>query len=88
MELVVEVEKLRVGDGMENGIALGPIQNHLQFERVKHLLADIESQKLKLATGSTGASAVGKGYFITPTVVGTLRSTQGLWLRSHSGFFS
>ena len=88
MELVIEVEKLRVSDGMENGIALGPIQYHLQFERVKHLLADIESQKLKLATGSTGASTVGKGYFITPTVVGTLQKTQGLWLRSRSVCFS
>ncbi|KAM6536136.1 hypothetical protein FALCPG4_005653 [Fusarium falciforme] len=68
-ELVAEVNKLRVADGMENGAVLGPVQNPLQFERVKELLADIESQKLNLATGSTGASALGKGYFITPTVV-------------------
>lgn len=53
---------------MENGAMLGPVQNQLQFERVKDLLADIELQKLNLATGSTGAT-VGKGYFITPTVV-------------------
>ncbi|RTE85355.1 hypothetical protein BHE90_000159 [Fusarium euwallaceae] len=68
-ELVAEVEKLSVGDGLDSGAALGPVQNHLQFERVKELLADIQSQNLKLATGSTGASTAGKGYFITPTVV-------------------
>ncbi|RSL82441.1 hypothetical protein CEP51_005175 [Fusarium floridanum] len=68
-ELVAEVEKLSVGDGLDSGAALGPVQNHLQFERVKELLADIQSQNLNLATGSTGASTAGKGYFITPTVV-------------------
>ncbi|RMJ14873.1 hypothetical protein CDV36_005462 [Fusarium kuroshium] len=68
-ELVAEVEKLSVGDGLDSGAALGPVQNHLQFERVKELLADIQSQNLKLATGSTGPSTAGKGYFITPTVV-------------------
>ncbi|KAM5347645.1 hypothetical protein ACJ41O_007469 [Fusarium nematophilum] len=68
-ELVAEVEKLSVGDGLDSGAALGPVQNHLQFDRVKELLADIQSKNLKLATGSTSASNVGKGYFITPTVV-------------------
>lgn len=58
-----------MGDGLSSDVALGPVQNHLQFERVKELLADIQSQNLKLATGSTSASTAGKGYFITPTVV-------------------
>ncbi|KAH7459281.1 hypothetical protein FOMA001_g20108 [Fusarium oxysporum f. sp. matthiolae] len=68
-ELVAEVNKLHVADGMENGAVLGPVQNQLQFDRVKELLADIESQKLNLATGSTGASTLSQGYFIIPTVV-------------------
>ncbi|KAF5004428.1 hypothetical protein FDECE_9066 [Fusarium decemcellulare] len=68
-ELVAEVAKLRVADGLENGAKLGPIQNQLQFDRVKDLLADIESQKLTLATGPITPATSGKGYFITPTVV-------------------
>ncbi|UPL02789.1 hypothetical protein LCI18_013723 [Fusarium solani-melongenae] len=68
-ELATEVSKLPVADGLQDGAVLGPVQNKLQFEKVNDLLADIEAKKLRLATGSTRPSTVGKGYFITPTVV-------------------
>jgi acyl-CoA reductase-like NAD-dependent aldehyde dehydrogenase len=68
-ELATEVNKLLVADGLEDGAILGPVQNKLQFEKVKDLLADIESKNLRLAAGSTRPSTAGKGYFITPTVV-------------------
>ncbi|KAK2672734.1 Aldehyde dehydrogenase domain [Fusarium oxysporum f. sp. vasinfectum] len=68
-ELVTAVEQHSVGDGLDSNVVLGPVQNHLQFARVKDLLADIQANNLKLATGSTEASNAGKGYFITPTVV-------------------
>lgn len=48
---------------------LGPVQNQMQFERVKELLKDIEETKLKVAAGSTAPASNGKGYFITPTMV-------------------
>ncbi|RGP69708.1 aldehyde dehydrogenase [Fusarium sporotrichioides] len=68
-ELAAAVNSFTVGDGLDSNTALGPVQNHLQFDRVKNLLADIESQGYKLAAGSTSASTAGKGYFITPTIV-------------------
>ncbi|UPL00838.1 hypothetical protein LCI18_011772 [Fusarium solani-melongenae] len=68
-ELVAEVAQLRVADGLEDGAKLGPVQNQLQFDRVMDLLADIKSQKLKLATGPINPVMAGKGYFVTPTVV-------------------
>lgn len=68
-ELVTAVKQHSVGDGLDSKVVLGPVQNHLQFARVKDLLADIQANNLKLATGSTEASNAGKGYFITPTVV-------------------
>ncbi|KAL2672953.1 hypothetical protein Neosp_013671 [[Neocosmospora] mangrovei] len=67
--LAATVKSLPVGDGLASGTAMGPVQNHLQFDRVKSLLADIQLHDLKLAAGSTGPSDAGKGYFITPTVV-------------------
>ncbi|KAF6809692.1 aldehyde dehydrogenase [Colletotrichum sojae] len=72
-ELVAEmanvIKNLPVGDGQQEGTMLGPVQNQLQFERVKDLLKDIEAQQHKLAAGSTAPSSSGKGYFITPTMV-------------------
>lgn len=63
------VNSFPVGDGQKEGTMLGPVQNQMQFERVKDLLKDIEEQKHKLAAGSTAPASNGKGYFITPTMV-------------------
>ncbi|RKK36883.1 hypothetical protein BFJ66_g13275 [Fusarium oxysporum f. sp. cepae] len=67
--LASTVKSLPVGDGLESTTVMGPVQNHLQFGRVKSLLADIQSHGLKLVAGSISPSDAGKGYFITPTVV-------------------
>ncbi|RYC83885.1 hypothetical protein BFJ63_vAg13270 [Fusarium oxysporum f. sp. narcissi] len=67
--LASTVKSLPVGDGLESTTVKGPVQNHLQFGRVKSLLADIQSHGLKLVAGSISPSDAGKGYFITPTVV-------------------
>ncbi|KAI8174960.1 putative aldehyde dehydrogenase [Colletotrichum sp. SAR 10_65] len=68
-EMVNVVNSFPVGDGQQEGTMLGPVQNQMQFERVKDLLKDIEEQKHKLAAGSTAPASNGKGYFITPTMV-------------------
>jgi acyl-CoA reductase-like NAD-dependent aldehyde dehydrogenase len=64
------INKMKVGDGSDETVSLGPVTNSLQYDVVKGLLADIDAQKHKLATGSTKPlETVGKGYFISPTVV-------------------
>ncbi|KAI8220734.1 putative aldehyde dehydrogenase [Colletotrichum sp. SAR 10_86] len=68
-EMANVVNSFPVGDGQQEGTMLGPVQNQMQFERVKDLLKDIEEQKHKLAAGSTAPASNGKGYFITPTMV-------------------
>lgn len=68
-EIVSVTENLLLGDGLKEGVMLGPVQNNLQYEKVKEFLADIKSQGLKVATGTRDSSTFGKGYFITPTIV-------------------
>ncbi|KAJ1329893.1 aldehyde dehydrogenase family protein [Microdochium nivale] len=69
--IVDYVNTLKVGDGFEENVFLGPIANGPQFERVKDLLQDIQKTNLKIAVGGTEAYKGGssKGYFITPTIV-------------------
>lgn len=68
--MVDYVNTLKVGDGFEENVFLGPIANGPQFERVKNLLEDIQKANLKVAVGSTAAhTSSGKGYFITPTII-------------------
>lgn len=55
-----------VGDGAEQGILYGPIQNKAQYERVKNLLDDARNSGLTLHQSRTPD---GDGYFIPLTIV-------------------
>jgi acyl-CoA reductase-like NAD-dependent aldehyde dehydrogenase len=57
----------KVGDGMEPGTELGPINNAPQFERVKELVADALGSGAVAATG--GRPVDGPGYFFEPTIL-------------------
>ncbi len=57
----------RFGDGMEEGVEFGPINNKPQFERVKELVSEAID---KGATVASGGSAMDRpGYFFEPTVL-------------------
>ncbi|EEP82234.1 conserved hypothetical protein [Uncinocarpus reesii 1704] len=59
---------LKVGEGNEPGVFLGPVQNSMQFEKVKTFFADIEKEKWNVAIGAKGD--MGKpGYFFEPTII-------------------
>src|SRR5262245_41798096 len=55
-----------VGDGLEPGTQMGPIQNQAQFEKVKGFLADAR-QNGKIVAG--GGVLEREGYFVQPTIV-------------------
>ncbi|KAG5300614.1 aldehyde dehydrogenase [Histoplasma ohiense] len=64
----VATAKLVVGEGNEAGVMVGPIQNSMQYEKVKEFFADIEKEKWTVAAG--GNTEVRKpGYFIQPTII-------------------
>jgi acyl-CoA reductase-like NAD-dependent aldehyde dehydrogenase len=65
--LAARAEAVQVGDGMDPGVLLGPINNRPQFDRVSELVQDA------LAHGAV-AVAGGKpldrpGYFFAPTII-------------------
>jgi acyl-CoA reductase-like NAD-dependent aldehyde dehydrogenase len=55
-----------VGDGLEQGTQMGPIQNQAQFEKVKGFLEDAR-QNGKIVAG--GGVLEREGYFVQPTIV-------------------
>jgi acyl-CoA reductase-like NAD-dependent aldehyde dehydrogenase len=58
----------RVGDGMDDGIEMGPLQNKMQFDKVNAILEDTKNRKgVRIAAG--GHTLNRPGYFIAPTVV-------------------
>jgi acyl-CoA reductase-like NAD-dependent aldehyde dehydrogenase len=65
-ELAAIASATTVGDGMDEGTKLGPLQNKLQFEKVKELLDKTRTEGNVIA----GGNAIDRpGYFIQPTIV-------------------
>lgn len=65
--MVEHTKTIKSGDGAEEGNFLGPIQNSMQYEKVKGFFADIEKSGQKIAVG--GVNEDKPGYFITPTLI-------------------
>lgn len=66
-EMVAYAQTVKVGDGSQQGTDLGPIQNRMQFEKVKDLLADTRRIGANIVAG--GEAVEGPGYFIPVTIV-------------------
>jgi acyl-CoA reductase-like NAD-dependent aldehyde dehydrogenase len=66
-ELTALAKSVKVGDGMEEGTQIGPINNQPQFKRVIELVEDAKRRGAKVTTG--GAPLRDQGYFYAPTIV-------------------
>ena len=58
---------VKVGNGLEAGTQLGPLNNKPQFERVTELVEDAKKHGAKIVTG--GKRLGNEGYFYAPTIV-------------------
>lgn len=56
-----------VGDGSQQGSHLGPIQNSMQFNKLKDLFADVKANGQRVLLG--GEIGDGPGYFVPVTIV-------------------
>ncbi|KAI7968782.1 hypothetical protein EIK77_002778 [Talaromyces pinophilus] len=65
--MVAATLSLKVGEGNDPGVFMGPIQNNMQYERVKGMFEHVKDEKLDIVAG--GDIPSGKGYFVNPTIV-------------------
>ncbi len=61
-------KSLKIGDGFQDGVFLGPLQNKRQFQIAQKFLSDVELQNLKVVLGDTPTPA-GSGLYVSPTIV-------------------
>jgi len=66
-ELAALADAAVVGNGLDEGTQFGPLQNRMQFERVKELLEDARRHGKVIAGGQVANP--GEGFFIRPTIV-------------------
>ncbi|WP_186094139.1 aldehyde dehydrogenase family protein [Burkholderia gladioli] len=58
----------KMGDGLDPGVTVGPVQNNMQFDKLKSLLDDIKANGQNVVLGGE-VDATRPGYFIPVTVV-------------------
>ena len=67
-KLQVAVSAMKIGDGLEEGTALGPLINADAIEKVQEHVADATAKGATVAMGG-GAPLEGAGYFLPPTIL-------------------
>lgn len=65
--LVKCTQELKMGDGALPGITLGPVQNLMQYDKVKQYYSQIQTDSWKVAVG--GSLSESPGYFLNPTII-------------------
>jgi succinate-semialdehyde dehydrogenase / glutarate-semialdehyde dehydrogenase len=66
-KLTAKMAALKMGNGLDDGVALGPLVNAEGRDKVKELVADAVKKGAKVLTG--GSAPDGKGYFYPATVL-------------------
>jgi acyl-CoA reductase-like NAD-dependent aldehyde dehydrogenase len=74
-ELVALAKEAIVDDGLKQGTKLGPLQNKMQYEKVKGFLDDARTHGKIIAGGEPMDRP---GYFIQPTIVRDIKEGSRL----------
>ncbi|MEX2205194.1 MAG: aldehyde dehydrogenase family protein [Myxococcota bacterium] len=70
-ELAEIARGVKVGNGLEAGMQLGPLNNKPQFDRVSELVDDARKHGARIVTGGKRLGV--KGYFYAPTIVADIQ---------------
>ena len=77
-KLLTGVRQIKVGDGITNPTAMGPVVDIKQYKSVLKAIEDAKAEGAKLVCGGEPCTAPGGGHFITPTVFDDVRPEMKL----------
>lgn len=77
---VAAPQAIRVGNGLHDGIQMGPLANARRLHAMEQLVADVVEQGAEIATG--GKRWGGEGYFFEPTLLIDVPQSSRIMMRS------
>lgn len=83
--LVEESQKIKIGNGFEEGVKLGPLVNQKQYENVTAAIQRGVEDKVKLLSGGKKPEGHSQGYFIEPTIFADVPEDHPLWVEEIFG---
>lgn len=70
------VSKLKVGNGFEDGVQIGPLITRKQRDSVLQLMEEVKTEDAALLAGGYVPEQLSKGYFFQPAVVSNLKQSS------------
>jgi succinate-semialdehyde dehydrogenase/glutarate-semialdehyde dehydrogenase len=65
---VEKTKKLKVGNGLDEGVQLGPLTTKKRLEEIEQLVEDTKKEGAKVLCGGKRPAGFNKGYFYEPTI--------------------
>ncbi|MDN7139729.1 aldehyde dehydrogenase family protein [Pseudomonas sp. JQ170] len=74
-----EAEKLRIGNGLEDGVLLGPLVSKGQYDKVLSAIADGLEEGARLVYGGVRPAGFDKGFYLQPTIFADVPPGSRIW---------
>ncbi|MGQ7814258.1 aldehyde dehydrogenase [Pseudomonas sp. A46] len=74
-----EAEKVRIGNGLEEGVLLGPLVNKGQYDKVLAAIARGREEGAQLVTGGERPAGFDTGFYLQPTVFADVPEDSWIW---------
>ncbi|MCW3641108.1 MULTISPECIES: aldehyde dehydrogenase family protein [Burkholderia] len=77
--LAQEARKIRIGNGRDDGVLLGPLVSRGQYDKVREAIARGCDEGARLVTGGGRPPHLARGYFIEPAVFADVPEDSWIW---------
>ncbi|MCP3728698.1 aldehyde dehydrogenase family protein [Paraburkholderia sp. CNPSo 3272] len=74
-----EARKITIGNGLEDGVLLGPLVSKGQYEKVLDAVQRGKDEGARLVTGGSRPKHLDKGYFMEPVVFADVPAESWVW---------
>ncbi|SAK87690.1 aldehyde dehydrogenase [Caballeronia hypogeia] len=83
--LVEETDRIRIGNGLDDGVLLGPLVSKRQHEQVVAAIEAAKAAGATVAAGGTRPDGFDKGYYLRPTVLTDVPLESDAWVEEIFG---
>ena len=77
--LVAETAKIRIGNGLEAGVQLGPIVSEGQYDKILTMIERGKSAGARVTYGGARPEGLENGYFLQPTILTDMEDDNPVW---------
>lgn len=77
--LILEANKITIGEGNQDGVLLGPLVNKAQYQKVLAAIAKGQADGATLAYGGSKPQGMNQGYYLEPTIFTDMSEDSWIW---------